>query len=149
MKHRKQSPIPPIKIRRNTGLHIAERKATRIAHALTHGRSIRSICAEFKTSHGVVVALQRNRADLMQRALTQAREHWSTLAAVASAELLCRVPEMDPATLAKATEVSSRMAELTRTDEPAPEVKMEPASDAWAAFVAGLRNAETGADMPF
>ena len=146
MKHRKQSPIPPIKIRRNTGLHIAERKATRIAHALTHGRSIRSICAEFKTSHGVVVALQRNRPDLMDRARTQAREHWSTLAAVASAELLYRVAEMDPATLAKSTEVSSRMAELTRTDEPAPEVKLEPASDAWAAFVAGLRTAQ--GEMP-
>ena len=146
MKHRKPSPIPPVKIRRNTGLHIAERKAARIAHALAHGRSIRSICAEFKTSHGVVVALQRNRPDLMQRARTQAREHWSTLAAVASAELLCRVPEMDPATLAKATEVSSRMAELTRTDEPAPEVKLEPASDAWAAFVAGLRTAQ--GEMP-
>ena len=77
--------IPPTKIRRNTGLHIADRKAARIAHALAHGRSIRSICAEFKTSHGVVVALQRNRPYLMERARTQAREHWSTLSAVASA----------------------------------------------------------------
>jgi hypothetical protein len=145
----KKHPIPPVKIRRNTGLHIAERKAARIAHALAHGRSIRSICAEFKTSHGVVSALQRNRPELMERARTQAREHWSTLAAVASAELLYRVPEMDPATLAKATEVSSRMAELTRTDEPVSEVKVEPVSDAWAAFVAGLKDGNDGADMPF
>jgi hypothetical protein len=135
----KISPIPPIKIRRNTGLRIGERKAVRIAHALAHGRSIRSICSEFKTSHGVVVALQRNRADLMERALTQAREHWTTLAALTSAELLYRMPTMDAATLAKAAVVSSRAAELMREDEPALEVKSEPASDEWAKFVAGLR----------
>ena len=131
--------IPPVKIRRNTGLRISERKATRVAHALAHGRSIRSICAEFKTSHGVVSALQRNRPDLMDKALTQAREHWSTLAAVASAELLYRMPTMDAATLAKTAVVSSRAAELMRGDDPAPEVKSEPASDAWAEFVTRLQ----------
>lgn len=136
---RKPSSIPPVKIRRNTGLRISERKAARIAHALAHGRSIRSICAEFKTSHGVVTALQRNRPDLMDRALTQAREHWSTLAALTSSELLYRLPEMDAATLAKTAAVSARAAELMRVDEPAPEVKSEPASDAWAEFVARLQ----------
>ena len=113
----KQSPIPPVKIRRNTGLRISYRKAARIAHALAHGRSIRSICAEFKTSHGVVVALQRNRPDLMGKALTQAREHWSTLAALTSAELLYRLPTMDAATLAKTAAVYARAAELMRVDE--------------------------------
>jgi hypothetical protein len=136
---RKQSPIPPVKIRRNTGLRISERKAARIAHALAHGRSIRSICAEFKTSHGVVSALQKNRPDLMNRALTQAREHWSTLAALTSSELLYRMPEMDAATLAKTAAVSARAAELMRVDEPAAEVKSEPAAEAWAQFVTGLQ----------
>ena len=131
--------IPPVKVRRNTGLRISERKAARIAHALAHGRSIRSICAEFKTSHGVVVALQRNRPDLMDRALTQAREHWTTLAALTSSELLYRLPEMDAATLAKTAAVSARAAELMRVDEPAPEVNSEPASDVWAEFVTGLQ----------
>lgn len=135
----KTSPIPPVKVRRNTGLRIAERKAARIAQALAHGRSIRSICAEFKTSHGVVSALQRNRPDLMNRALTQAREHWSTLAALTSAELLYRLPTMDAATLAKTAAVSARAAELMRVDEPVLEVKAEPASDAWAEFVTRLR----------
>jgi hypothetical protein len=136
---RKPSPIPPVKIRRNTGLRISERKAARIAHALAHGRSIRSICAEFKTSHGVVAALRQNRPDLMDKALTQAKEHWSTLAALTSSELLYRLPTMDAATLAKTAAVSARAAELLRVDEPAPEVKSEPASDAWAEFVTSLR----------
>lgn len=148
MKHRKPSPIPPVKVRRNTGLRISERKAARIAHALAHGRSIRSICAEFKTSHGVVTALQRNRPDLMDRALTQAKEHWSTLAALTSSELLYRLPDMDAATLAKTAAVSARAAELMRVDEAAPEVKSEPAVEAWAGFVAGLRDGSGGVDSP-
>lgn len=141
--------IPPVKIRRNTGLRISERKASRIAYALAHGRSIRSICAEFKTSHGVVTALQRNRPDLMDKALTQAKEHWSTLAALTSAELLYRMPTMDAATLAKTAAVSARAAELMRVDEPALEAKAEPAAEAWAGFVAGLRGGSGGADSPF
>jgi hypothetical protein len=82
----------------------------------------------------------------MERALTQAREHWTTLAALTSAELLYRMPTMDAATLAKTAVVSSRAAELMRVDEPALEVKSEPASDEWAAFVAGLRTAQ--GEMP-
>lgn len=148
MKRHKPSPIPPVKIRRNTGLRISERKASRIAHALAHGRSIRSICAEFKTSHGVVTALQRNRPDLMNKALTQAKEHWSTLAALTSSELLYRMPTMDAATLAKTAVVSSRAAELMRVDEAPPEAESEPAAEAWEGFVAGLRGGCSGADSP-
>jgi transposase len=127
--------IPPIKIRNNTGLRINERKAVRIAKALAAGESIRSICQRLHTSHGVVIGVQRNRPDLMARALTQAREAWSTLAAVASAELLSRIPEMTPTTLAKAAQVSARAAELMRGQETVPEIKVEPSSEEWAAFV--------------
>lgn len=139
MKTRKPSPIPPVKVRRNTGLRITERKAARIAHALAHGRSIRSICAEFKTSHGVVTALQRNRPDLMERALTQAKEHWTTLASLTSSELLYRMPTMDAATLAKTAAVSARAAELMREEESPLEVKSEPSSEEWKAFVERVR----------
>jgi hypothetical protein len=131
MKH----PIPPIKIRNNTGLRISERKAVRIAKALAAGESIRSICQRLHTSHGVVIGVQRNRPDLMSRALTQARENWSTLAALTSAELLSRIPEMTPTTLAKAAQVSARAAELMRGQETAAEAKVEPSSEEWAAFV--------------
>ena len=127
--------VLPIKIRNNTGLRINERKAVRIAKALAAGESIRSICQRLHTSHGVVVGVQRNRPDLIARALTQAKEAWSTLAAVASAELLSRIPEMTPTTLAKAAQVSARAAELMRGQETVPEIKVEPSSEEWAAFV--------------
>jgi hypothetical protein len=135
MKH----PIPPIKIRNNTGLRISERKAVRIAKALAAGESIRSICQRLHTSHGVVIGVQRNRPDLMSRALTQARENWSTLAALTSAELLSRIPEMTPTTLAKATQVSACAAELMRGQETEPENKVEPSSEEWSAFVERMR----------
>jgi|LakMenEpi03Aug12_release.lakeMendotaPanAssembly.Ray.scaffolds.fasta_scaffold159518_3 hypothetical protein len=130
--------IPPVKIRHNTGLKISERKATRIAQALAHGRSIRAICAELHTSHGVVLGVQRNRPDLMEKALTQAREHWTTIAVMTSAELLHRLPNMDTAALVKAAQVSTRTVQLMQTDAPAQEVKSEPAAEAWAQFVAGF-----------
>ena len=131
--------IPPIKIRNNTGLRISERKAVRIAKALAAGQSIRSICKQLHTSHGVVVGVQRNRPDLMGKALTEARNSWATLAAVTSAELLSRMPEMTPTVLAKTTQVSSRAVELMRGQEAAPEVKVEPSSEEWAAFVQRVR----------
>ena len=131
--------IPPIKIRNNTGLRIGERKAVRIAKALAAGESIRSICQRLHTSHGVVIGVQRNRPDLMSRALTQAKDAWSTLAALTSAELLSRIPEMTPATLAKTAQVSARAAELMRGEETAPEIKSEPSSEEWAAFVQRVR----------
>jgi hypothetical protein len=135
----KISPIPPIKIRRNTGLRIGERKAVRIAKALAAGQSIRSICEQLHTSHGVVVGVQRNRPDLMTRALTQAKEAWSTLAAVASAELLSRISEMTPTALARTAQVSARAVELMRVQETAPEIKVEPSSEEWTAFVERMR----------
>ena len=135
MKH----PIPPIKIRNNTGLRISERKAVRIAKALAAGESIRSICQRLHTSHGVVIGVQRNRPDLMSRALTQAKDAWSTLAALTSAELLSRIPDMTPAALAKTAQVSARAAELMRVEEAAQEFKAEPSSEEWAAFVQRVR----------
>jgi hypothetical protein len=136
---KKKHPIPPIKIRNNTGLRINERKAVRIAKALAAGQSIRSICEQLHTSHGVVIGVQRNRPDLMSRALTQAKENWSTLAALTSAELLSRVPEMTPTTLAKAAQVSARAAELMRGQETAAEANVEPSSEEWSAFVERMR----------
>ena len=131
--------IPPIKIRNNTGLRINERKAVRIAKALAAGESIRSICQRLHTSHGVVIGVQRNRPDLMSRALTQAKDAWSTLAALTSAELLSRIPEMTPTTLAKTAQVSARAAELMRSEETAPEINAEPSSEQWQAFVERVR----------
>ncbi len=136
---KKRHVIPPIKIRNNTGLRISERKAVRIAKALAAGQSIRSICEQLHTSHGVVVGVQHNRPDLMGKALTEARNNWATLAAVTSAELLSRMPEMTPTVLAKTAQVSSRAVELMRGQETPPPVKVEPSSEEWAAFVERMR----------
>jgi hypothetical protein len=131
--------IPPIKIRNNTGLRISERKAVRIAKALAAGQSIRSICEQLHTSHGVVIGVQRNRPDLMGKALTEARNNWATLAVLTSAELMSRIPEMNPAALAKTAQVSARVMELMRGEDASPEIGAEPSSEEWKAFVERVR----------
>ena len=71
--------------------------------------------------------------------LAQAKDAWSTLAALTSAELLSRIPEMTPTALAKTAQVSARAAELMRGDEAAQEIKAEPSSEEWKAFVERVR----------
>ena len=68
------------------------------------------------------------------------------LAAVASAEVIYRIPTMPPATLAKTASVSAHLAEARQTDESVPKVKLESAHEAWKEFVAGLKAGSTGGE---
>lgn len=135
-----QHAIPPVKIRRNTGLRIPKRKANAILHALANGRSVRSICKEFKTGHHAVMALKQNRAEDYQKVRTQLRDEWATLAAVGTSELLGRVGDMNIQSLSVAAGVSTEKAMLL---EGAPGVEQaapvqQPAAEAWLRYVAGL-----------
>jgi len=133
--------IPPVKIRRNTGLKLPKRKSNAILHALANGRSIRSICKEFKTGHHVVAALKHNRAEDYQKVRTQLRDEWLTLAAISTAELLERVGDMNTRTLGVAVQVSTDkalMLEGGQALEQEPPAQT-PAVEDWAAYVQGLR----------
>jgi DNA-binding CsgD family transcriptional regulator len=132
--------IPPVKIRRATGLNIPRRKANAILRELANGRSVRSICREHKTSHHLVNALRINRAEDYAKVRAQLRDEWATLAAVGTAELLGRLEGMDTRTLVTAAGVSAEKAlMLEGTLQPTETPKLEPAADAWDAFVAGLK----------
>ena len=132
--------IPPVKIRRATGLKIPNRKASAILRELANGRSVRSICREYKTSHHLVNALRINRAADYAKVRAQLRDEWATLAAVGTAELLGRLEGMDLRTLITTAGVSADKAlMLGGTSQPTEMPKSEPAADAWAAFVAGLK----------
>ena len=68
------------------------------------------------------------------------RDEWATLAAVGTAELLGRLEGMDTRTLVTAAGVSAEKAlMLEGTLQPTETPKIEPAADAWNAFVAGLK----------
>jgi DNA-binding CsgD family transcriptional regulator len=132
--------IPPVKIRRATGLNIPRRRANAILRQLANGRSVRSICREHKTSHHLVNALRINRAADYAKVRAQLRDEWATLAAVGTAELLGRLEGMDLRTLITTAGVSAEKAlMLEGTTAASVEPTTQPAADAWAEFVAGFK----------
>lgn len=131
--------IPPVKIRRATGLNIPRRKANAILRELANGRSVRSICREYKTSHHLVNALRINRAADYEKVRAQLRDEWATIAAIGTAELIGRLEGMDLRTLMTTAAVSADKSMLLEgTSEQCEPPKSEPAAEAWEAFVAGL-----------
>jgi hypothetical protein len=124
---------PPIKIQRNTGLRIPKRKAEKIIAAYVSGMSLRGICRAFGTNWSAVSALIRNRPEMVEKARTEAREAWATLAALGTAELLARQSNMQTHSLIVSAGIATDKAALLEdTGEQPPEVPEEPASEAWA-----------------
>lgn len=132
----------PVRIGRNTGLRIPKRKADKIIAAYVNGMSVRGICRAYGTNWAAVSSLIRNRPEQVEEARTQARDAWATLAALGTAELLSRQKNMTRQSLVMLAGISSdKAALLSDTDEQAPKVEEQPATEAWAAYVAGLRPA--------
>jgi hypothetical protein len=135
------SAVPPVKVQRNTGLRIPKRKANAILRALANGRSIRSICKEYRTSHHAVAALRHNRAEDYEQTRVKVREEWLTLAAIGTAELIDRVGLMDTRTLSTAAGIATIKGELMAdaTQQVTPPTP-QPATEAWADYVGTLRS---------
>jgi hypothetical protein len=132
--------IPPVKIRRAAGLKIPKRKASAILRELANGRSVRSICREYHTSHHLVKALRINRAADSEKVRTQLRDERATIAAIGTAELIGRLEGMGLRALMATAAISAGKSMLLEgTTEQCEPPKSEPAADAWAAFVAGLK----------
>ncbi len=131
----------PVKVGKSTGMAIPEAKAAKIAQAHLNGMSIRQICKAFDTCHTSVVAIVRNRPELLERAREVTAANWRTIAALSTAQLLDRLEEMKDAQLGILSGIATDKAELL-TGQPTQrvEVNIAPAADQWAAFVAGLRD---------
>jgi len=141
-KAKKQEPeIAPVVIHGSTGLEVPEAKAEKIAAAHMAGMSIREICRAFSTSYQTVIALVRNRPELLERAREITSKNWRTLAAVGTAELFERVPGMRAHELTIMSAVATEKAELLSGGATQRvEHVMAPAADAWASFVSGLKS---------
>jgi hypothetical protein len=141
--------IAPVRVGRCTGLDVPEAKAEKIAAAHMAGMSIREICRAFNTSYNTTIALIRNRPELLERAREITSKNWRTLAAVGTAELFERVPDMRAHELTIMSAVATEKAELLSGGATQRvEHVMAPAADAWASFVSGLKSDQV-IDVPF
>ena len=142
--------IAPVRVGRCTGLDVPEAKAEKIAAAHMAGMSIREICRAFNTSYNTTIALIRNRPELLERAREITSKNWKTLAAIGTAELFERVPDMRAHELTIMSAVATEKAELLSGGATQRvEHVMAPAADAWAEFVSGLRKGSEVVDVEF
>lgn len=142
--------IPPVVIHGSTGLDVPEAKAEKIAAAHLAGMGVKQICRAFNTSHHTVTALIRNRPELLERAREITAKNWKTLAAMGTAELFERVPDMKSHELTIMSAVATEKSELL-SGGPTQRVEhvAAPAADAWQDFVAGLRKSGDVVDVAF
>lgn len=127
---------PPVRIQRNTGLRIPKRKAEKIIAAYVSGMSLRGICRAFGTNWAAVSALIRNRPEMVEKARTEAREAWATLAALGTAELIARQSNMQTHSLIVSAGIATEKATLLEDTTEAPrEEQPPPAAEAWQQYL--------------
>jgi hypothetical protein len=135
--------IAPVVIHGATGLEVPEAKAEKICAAHLAGMGVKQICRAFNTSHHTVAAIIRNRPELLERAREITSKNWRTLAAMGTAELFERVPDMKSHELTIMSAVATEKSELLAGGATQRvEHVMAPAADAWDSFVSGLKSAE-------
>ena len=150
-KPKKEAPaIPPVIIHGSTGLEVPEAKAEKIAAAHLAGMGVKEICRAFNTSHHTVAAIIRNRPELLERAREITSKNWRTLAAMGTAELFGRVPDMKSHELTIMSAVATEKSELLSGGvTQRVEHVMAPAADDWQSFVRGLRKSGEVIDVAF
>jgi hypothetical protein len=122
--------VPPGKVAEILAAHVGGMPATRIARA-------------FNTSFHTIIALIRNRPEALEKARQTAANNWKTLAAVGTAELLDRVPDMkDHGLVIMSAVASEKMELLSGNATQRVEHVMAPAADQWSDFVSGLKSAQ-------
>lgn len=124
-----------------TGMQVPEAKAKAIAAAHIAGMPSTQICKAFNCNWQTVMAIVRNRPELLDKAREITGRNWKTLAAVGTAELIDRIPDMRNHELTIMSAVSTEKSELLSGGATQRvEHVMAPAADAWASFVSGLKS---------
>jgi hypothetical protein len=130
-----------VSVQGHTGADVPPGKAMQIMEAHVGGMSATRIAKAFNTSYHTVIALIRNRPEMLEKARQTAANNWKTLAAVGTAELLDRVPDMANHGLVIMSAVASEKMELLSGNATQRvEHVVAPAADAWASFVSGLKS---------
>ena len=139
-----------VSVQGHTGEDVPPGKAMAIMEAHVAGMPATRIARAYNTSYHTVIALIRNRPEMLDKARVTAANNWKTLAAVGTAELLDRVPDMKDHGLVIMSAVASEKAELLSGGATQRvEHVMAPAADDWQSFVAGLKRREDAVDVAF
>jgi DNA-binding CsgD family transcriptional regulator len=129
----------PVVVQGVTGLTIPEDRAQAIAAAHMAGMPIKEICRTFNCSHHTIAALIRNRPELLAAAREITANNWRTLAALGSASLLDRLPDMKDHALTVMSAIATEKAELLSGGATARiELVAAPAADEWGDVVEGV-----------
>ena len=129
-----------VKVQGSTGMEVPEAKAEKIMAAHIAGVPITQICRAFNTSYHTVIAMIRNRPELLEKARTIAANNWKTLAAVGTAELFERLPDMKDHALTVMSAIATEKSELLSGGATQRvEHVMAPAADQWSDFVASIK----------
>jgi transposase-like protein len=122
-----------------TGLTISEDKAQAIAAAHSAGVPVTRICKQLGVGYHTVAALIRNRPELLASARDITANNWRTLAALGTAELVDRLPEMKDQALSVLSAIATEKAELLSGGATSRvEVIAAPAVDEWSDVVDGV-----------
>jgi hypothetical protein len=139
-----------VSVQGHTGMEVPPGKAMQIMEAHVGGMPATRIAKAFNTSYHTVVALIRNKPEMLEKARQTAANNWRTLAAVGTAELLDRVPDMQSHGLVIMSAVATEKMELLSGGATQRvEHVMAPAADAWESFVAGLKASGDVVDVAF
>jgi len=135
-----KAPSSPVKLSAgSTGLTIPEDKAKAVAALHIAGVPITRICEEVGISYHTAAALIRNRPELLDMARDVTAKNWKTLAALGTAQLVDRLPQMKDQALSVLSAIATEKAELLSGGATSRvEVIAAPAVEEWGEVVEGV-----------
>jgi len=135
------APLPqPVRVNNgSTGLNLPEEKQEAIARLHAAGVPVTRIASEVGVSYHSVAGLIRNRPDLLDAARDITSKNWRTLAALGTAQLVDRLPEMKDQALSVLAAIATEKAELLSGGATSRvEIVSAPSADEWLDVVDGV-----------
>ncbi len=134
------TPPQPVRVNNgSTGLCIPEEKQEAIARMHVAGVPVTRIASELGVSYHSVAGLIRNRPDLLDAARDITAKNWRTLAALGTAQLVDRLPEMKDQALSVLSAIATEKAELLAGGATQRIERVQaPSADEWLDVVDGV-----------
>ncbi len=137
----------PAPVRTNagfTGMNVPEDTAQKIAALHLAGVPVTRIAKELGVSYHTITALVRNRPELLEAARDVTAKNWKTLAALGTAELVDRLPEMKDQALSVLAAIATEKSELLAGGATSRvEIVSAPSADEWGEVVEGVIQSPT------